>query len=366
MAHLSQRRDLSDPEIIARFAERVGDEERLVQLYLIAICDMAMTSPTNLSGWKDELLRELFLRARDALRRGAGDETDTSEARRRVRERVVAILTQADEAEPSDSPDHPRWEKRAVESLLEGADKRFLQGLNARQAARHIDLALRRRRDGRAVELAVIGHARRGSSELAIVAPDAPGVLAAIAGALTAHRVDVLGAVLGHADDGSGGRGAALDLFHVRDLVGSAIPADDARWPRLRADLEELLRDSAATGGPPDRQKVADLIARRRPRSGMPLRITPAVPTEVKIANDEGVATIVEVYTRDRVGVLYAITHTLADLGLDIHLAKVSTEGEKVADVFYVTRDGEKLATPELLTELHDALHAALGEVEGG
>ena len=75
----------------------------------------------------------------------------------------------------------------------------------------------------------------------------------------------------------------------------------------------------------------------------MPKRVTPGVPTEIRIHDDSTQATIVEVFTRDRVGVLYAITQTLADLGLDISLAKVSTEGEKVADVFYVTRGGKRL-----------------------
>ena len=64
---------------------------------------------------------------------------------------------------------------------------------------------------------------------------------------------------------------------------------------------------------------------------------------ELRIHDDSTQATIVEVFTRDRVGVLYAITQTLADLGLDISLAKVSTEGEKVADVFYVTRGGHHI-----------------------
>ncbi len=59
--------------------------------------------------------------------------------------------------------------------------------------------------------------------------------------------------------------------------------------------------------------------------------------------DDSTLATIVEVFTRDRVGGLYAITQTLAELGLDISLAKVSTEGEKVADVFYVTRRGNRI-----------------------
>ena len=75
----------------------------------------------------------------------------------------------------------------------------------------------------------------------------------------------------------------------------------------------------------------------------MPKRVTPGVVTEIRIHDDSTQATIVEVSTRDRVGVLYAITQTLADLGLDISLAKVSTEGEKVADVFYVTRGGKRI-----------------------
>ncbi len=75
----------------------------------------------------------------------------------------------------------------------------------------------------------------------------------------------------------------------------------------------------------------------------MPKRVTPGVITEIRIHDDSTQATIVEVATLDRAGVLYAITHTLAELGLDISLAKIATEGEKVADVFYVTRAGRRI-----------------------
>jgi [protein-PII] uridylyltransferase len=97
----------------------------------------------------------------------------------------------------------------------------------------------------------------------------------------------------------------------------------------------------------PDPVAVANLIAKRRPRSGMPKRVTPGVLTDIRLHDDSTAATIIEVSTRDRVGVLYAITQTLADLGLDISLAKVATEGEKVADVFYVTRRGERITNQE-------------------
>jgi [protein-PII] uridylyltransferase len=193
----------------------------------------------------------------------------------------------------------------------------------------------------------------KGHSEVAIAAPDAPGVLAAIAGALTASRVDVLGAVLGHVDLPD--RRLVSDVFYVRDLKRSAIPEDDPRWQRLAGDLRALLGD-----GSPDPEAVANLIAKRRPRSTLPKRVTPGVVTEIKLHDDSAQATIVEVATQDRVGVLYAITHTLAELGLDISLAKVSTEGEKVADVFYVTRGGERLVDEAERTRLVDRLRVAV------
>ena len=87
--------------------------------------------------------------------------------------------------------------------------------------------------------------------------------------------------------------------------------------------------------------------------------MTPGVPTEIRIHDDSTAATNVEVFTRDRVGVLYAIAQTLADLGLDISLAKVSTEGEKVADVFYVTRAGKRLTDDRQRAVLVERLRMA-------
>lgn len=347
MSHLSQRRDLSDTEVVARFAERVGDEERLGQLYLLTLCDTAMTAPNNLSAWKDELLRDLYLRARAHLSARAGTAPSavaTDAAERRAR--VVNLVVHGDEVS---------LDRAAVERVVAGLDERCLAQLTPRQAARHVRLALAVLARGAQVGVAVTHYPLKGHSEVAVVAPDLHGVLAAIAGALVAHRVDVLGAVVGHADAGPG-TGLALDLFFVRDLVGAAIPDSDARWARFEADLAELVRDGA-----PEHPAVTALIARRRPASGLPPRVTPAVTTEIRVDNHESSeATIVEVFTRDRLGVLYAITQTLADLGLDISLSKVSTEGEKVADVFYVTRDGAKVTAPAELDAVCAGLEAAL------
>jgi [protein-PII] uridylyltransferase len=340
MSHLSQRRDLSDPDVIARFAGWVGDDEHLVQLYLLTLCDTAMTAPDNLTAWKADLLRDLMLRTRASLQ-GAAAERPAAPAEVApeppdARAKVAQLV--------GDDP--------AARAIIDGIDPRLFTQLTPRQAARHVRLVGQARAQTPSLAFEVHCFPIKGHSELAIVTPDAPGVLATIAGALTASRVDVLGAVLGHVDL-PGGR-LVTDVFYVRDLKGAAIPEDDARWRKLDADLRQLL------GGPPDPSRVAALIDRRRPRSGMPKRVTPGVVTEIRIHDDSTHATIVEVFTRDRVGVLYAITQTLADLGLDISLAKVSTEGEKVADVFYVTRGGRRITDDAdratLLARLRDAV----------
>ena len=326
MSHLSQRRDLSDPEVVSRFAEKVESEERLAELYLLTLCDTAMTAPDNLSAWKDGLMRELMLRTRAYFRgevAGGGDHV-----RDELREKIMALL--------EDAP--------GARAIVDGIDPQLLAQLTARQVARHARLAA----SANGVALEVHCYPMKGHSELAIVAPDKPGVLAAIAGALSANRIDVLGAILGHTTT----PGLVLDVFFVRDLKGEAIAEDDLRWARVLGDLRGLVEGGSTT----------ELLARRRPKSTLPPRVTPSIATEIKIHDDSTQATIVEVATRDRVGVLFAITQTLAELGLDISLAKVSTEGEKVADVFYVTRGGARLIDEPERARLIERLQLAVAE----
>jgi len=105
------------------------------------------------------------------------------------------------------------------------------------------------------------------------------------------------------------------------------------------------------------------LIAARRDRGALKPRVTPEVPTEIEIDNEVAADfTVIDVFTQDRLGVLYAIAHTLTEVGLDIFLSKVATEAERVADVFYV-RDretGEKVRDPARLEAIRGRLAEAL------
>jgi [protein-PII] uridylyltransferase len=212
-------------------------------------------------------------------------------------------------------------------------------------------LLSRARGDAR-TRIAVTKH--RSHTELIVSAADEPGLLMRIAGVLLAHRVDIIAArIHSRAALEPGDRPEALDVFFVRDRVGRPIAAKDPRWEEVARDLETV-------------SDVDALVAAGARKGGLPRRKTPDVATEIEVDNDVSEDfTVVDVYTHDRLGVLYAITRTLRELGLDIALSKVATEAERVADVFYVRdrENGAKIVDPVRLKEIEARLRAALAEV---
>src|SRR5581483_2622139 len=171
-----------------------------------------------------------------------------------------------------------------------------------------------------------------------VVAYDAPGLLAKIAAALAANRLEVLGAqihsLVRH------GSVEALDVFWVKQPT-------DARVRGARRDLELLL------GGADPRALLEERLGRASPWRERP---SPDVPAEVVIdALSSQTHTIVEVVTKDRAGLLYDLASALHELDLPIALAKVSTEGAKAIDVFYVP----KIESGERLTVIRDRLLSA-------
>jgi len=83
---------------------------------------------------------------------------------------------------------------------------------------------------------------------------------------------------------------------------------------------------------------------------------------EVEINNSSSdFYTIIEVHAQDRIGLLYTITRVMFELNLDIHLAKVSTNVDKVIDVFYVWDTfGQKLSDEEQISDIKHAIVMAL------
>jgi [protein-PII] uridylyltransferase len=145
----------------------------------------------------------------------------------------------------------------------------------------------------------------------------------------------------------------AVDVFWVRDRDGGT-DGVEATMPRLARDLEDVCSGLAAP----------EELLRSRTGSTSPWRErpSPAVPTEILLDDRASPRhTVVEVFAKDRPGLLFTLSHALHELGLSIALSKINTEGARVADVFYVGElDGSKVVRGHRYQEIHDALLRAI------
>jgi [protein-PII] uridylyltransferase len=213
-------------------------------------------------------------------------------------------------------------------------------------------------RGDRPVHAALVPSRRPEVAELCVVAEDRPGLLARIAAAITEGRLEVLAAQVYSRprDPGtSDGRAEAVDLFWVRDRSDGA-PAVERAMPRLLRDLDAVCRGQVE----PD----ALLAERASGGSRWRERPSPAVDPEVVLDNRASDRhTVVEVFAKDRPGLLYTLARAFRTLGLSIATSKINTEGARVADVFYVAElDGSKIATGERSRLVRAALLGAIGE----
>jgi [protein-PII] uridylyltransferase len=324
MAAIAQRRDLSDPELIHAFAAEMGTVDRLDKLYLLTYADIATVGPRTWTDWKARLLRELYQKTREVLLKGEhAPEPGTAEAA--GRELVLEAL-----------------QARARGVRVEDLD-RFVAAMPARYfltvspglAPRHLRLLSLGR--GRPLAAGRWDQPALGHSEVAITAGDRPGLLATIAGVFAAHRIDIQHAeVFSTPDDPSLGwlSGRALDLFELRGPEEKAV--ERARWRAARDDLARVLAGE---------ESLDALMTRRLRASSLPQKPLPGVPTKIVIDNDSARGhSVVDVFTADRVGLLHTVARTFFELGLTVDLARISTEGHRAADAFYVrTPDGGRL-----------------------
>jgi [protein-PII] uridylyltransferase len=171
---------------------------------------------------------------------------------------------------------------------------------------------------------------------------------------LAAARLKVVGAQIYSWMD-SFGRPRALDLFWVRS--GSSAAAVRGIIPRVERDLGRLI-GGEVTG--------KELVVGRKASSRYSERPSPRVTTRVNVDNRASVQhTVIEVTTRDQLGLLFCLANTFQEAGLSITLAKINTEGIRVADVFYVTdASGEKVTDPERIEDLKTRIEAAIAQME--
>jgi [protein-PII] uridylyltransferase len=325
MSRVAQKEDLANPDVIAAFAKRVGNERNLTALYLLTVSDIRGTSPKVWNAWKGKLLEDLYRYTLLVLGGRAPDPHAEIEARKRE-----ALVQLALYALPFEG------HKKLWDSLDVGYFMRHDAGdivWHTRHLARHAGKA-------KAIVRARLSPVGEGLQVL-VYTPDQPDLFARICGYFDQAGFSILDAKIHTTTNGY-----ALDTFQV---VSSMLPEHNRE---LISMVESELQHTVEQAGP--------LPAPSRGRVSRRVKSFPIAP-RVDLAPDEKAQRwLLSISASDRVGLLYSVARVLARHHINLQLAKVSTLGERVEDTFLI--DGPELQQNrrqiEIETELLEALAA--------
>jgi len=323
MSRVAQKEDLSDPDVIQAFAQRVKDPRRLTALYLLTVADIRGTSPKVWNAWKGKLLEDLYRATLRALG-GAKPNMDAEIDQRQQEARQML----------------------ALHSMLPGAEDALWKTLDLGYFARHDsgELAWHARALNRRVDTPTPIVSARLSPvgeglQVLVYAPDRTDLFARICGYFDSARFNILDARI-HTTRA----GYAMDTFQV------ITPNLHHAYRDLIALVETQLAETLVKEGPlpePSRGRLS-----RRVKS---FPVTPRVHLQ---PDERAQRWLLSVSTSDRAGLLYCISRVIARHHINLQLAKITTLGERVEDTFLIDGPALQHNRGQLAfeTELLDAL----------
>jgi [protein-PII] uridylyltransferase len=329
MSDMAQKRDIGDPRTVRDFAKAVKTRKRLDLLTVLTVCDIRSVGPGIWNNWKAMLLRQLYKLTAEALEGGLESlnrENRQGDATRALRDRLAD------------------WDAAALDHETTRHYAPYWQGLST--DTHEVFARLLRGLGDDEIRIDLHPDPGRDATRACFALSDHPGIFSRLAGALALVGANVVDARTYTSKDGY-----ATAVFWVQDIEGR--PYKIARLPRLRSMIDRTLKGQVIAR---DALKDRDKLKRREREFRFPTHIT---------FDNEGsdIYTIIEVDTRDRPGLLYDLTRTLAANNIYIASAVIATYGAQVVDSFYV-KDmfGLKLHQKHKQEALDRKLRAAIAE----
>ena len=337
MSITAQKKDISDPDVVKTFAEKLGDMEHLDHLYTLTVADINATNPKLWNTWRSSLMRQLYTHARDIIRSGLDrpvdyqmliEDTKFSASESLVNEfsfdQVQSVWKElGDEYFIKESADEIAWHTRAI--LQHGDNPAPLVLMRAHRKA------------------------AQDAVQLFIYTRDQPNLFATTVAVLDKMNLDVQDARIITASTSF-----SLDTYVVLDRFGTLL-TDPDRELTVKEALVKALSNSDVYPG---------LMQRRIPRQLRHFEIENTVDVTL---NEVLQQNMVEISTLDQPGLLAKIGGIFMMQGLDIHSARIATLGEKAEDIFFVTKkDGIPLNAEEaqiFAEQLKSALDEASSQV---
>jgi len=329
MSDMAQKRDIADPRTVRDFAKAVQSVKRLDLLTVLTVCDISGVGPGVWNNWKAVLIRALYRQTKKALETGLEDlnrENRGSEAKKNLRK----VLKD--------------WPKNSIKYETSRHYPPYWQGLHV--TAHQIFARLLLDIPDDEIRMDLQPDKDRDATRICFAMADHPGVFSRFTGALALSGANVVDARTFTSKDGF-----ATAVFWVQDSEGHPYLSD--RLSRLKKMIDDTLQGKVITR---DAIKSRDKIKKREKAF--------RVPTSISFDNNGSeIYTIIEVDTRDRLGLLYDLTRTLAAANVNISSAVIATYGEQAVDTFYV-KDmfGLKLYSKSKQDSLEMKLRSSISE----
>ena len=328
----SQKKDISDPDIIQEFARHVGDQVHLDYLYVLTVADVRGTNPKLWNSWKARLFEEFYERTKRALRRGLETPIDQEQLIRETQDQALSKL-------PVDI------QQRAAAVWAQWTEAYFLR-YTPEEIAWHTALLAARPPNDDTPLVAVRQLTDRGGTAVLTYTPRRLRSFARTTGVLDQMGLNVVDARLI-----TSANGFSLETYVVLEDNGAVI-ADALRIREIERGLWRVL------------QQVGDLptaVTRRAPRQ---VRMF-WTPTQVNFSVDaRNERTILELIAADRPGLLSEVGRVFRAERVAINGAKIMTVGERAEDVFYITREDGGLLKEDSCQRVQEALMQALDKRE--
>jgi len=331
LARISQRRDLSDEKTVVQVAQTIQDLDLLNMLFLLTVADSLATGPMARSDWKLMLLTELYFKVRKVLEGetlATPDATNWIELRKKE---LVAALAQ----------DYP---SNTLQGLMDQVSTRYFMSMPPEVMTAHFRMALSMGDEPFSWTLQKIEGAP--VTRIALCIHDQPGLFSKMVGVFAINNIKVLSANILTLKNG-----LAFDVYEVTNPLDPFREAE--KWDQVRDEIRMVLDD---------RLPLDDLIQEKGRMSLVEEKSWRSRERKVKVDNTvSDFFTVVEVSAEERTGLLYELAKRLHGLGLDIRIAKVTSDEEKMTGVFYVNdTGGQKVQELDQIRSIEEGLKTTM------
>ncbi len=335
MSTISQREDTSDPDVIHKFASHVGDQMHLDYLYVLTVADINATNPRLWTEWKGSLMHNLYFETKRALQLGTVAPFSRAAWVREAKDSALRALA-ADNIDRTEAisvwrdVDEDFFLRESAEDVAE-----FTKAILANQDARKV-----------VILISDVGEEIPVATQIFVHSKDRQNNFSIIASALDRLNLNIHDARLN-----SNSEGSAFDVFYVLDEQDQPIGKDSLRCEKIVQTLHQAIANPS---------EINIEVQQRTPRQLKNF----ALKTTAKLRHDvEANCVILEIITPDRPGLLAHLTQIFVRFELRVLHAKISTLGERVEDIFYLTdKNLEPLTDSDVSAALIETIRRELDQ----